>query len=189
MRLEVTLLLCADLLEGRRTTGVEILEKRADILRETCARDFHILAKKNQFKGHHDVLVRFAGRRYELKIVDKISLTVDRSQQMILERGLRICVPWKCASQYVKHIHDVLISQTDDKRRLTGDKAGKEIGKSSTVLIARHPFVRLISSWNDKLLRVNEQSTPMMRIFKMGILNAKLSYRTHQVILRPLCNA
>jgi hypothetical protein len=189
MRLEVTLLLCADLTEGRRTTGVEILEKRADILRETCARDFHFSAKINQFKGHHDVLVRFSGRRYELRIVDKISLTVDRSQQMILERDLRICVPWKCASQYVKHIHDVVISQTDDKRRLTGDKAGKENEKSSTVLIARHPFVRLISSWNDKLLRVNYQSTPMMKVFKMGILNAKLSYRTHQLILRPLCNA
>lgn len=172
MRLEVTLILCADLTEGRRrTTGVEILEKRADILRETCARDFHFSAKKNQFKGHHDVLVRFAGRRYELRIVDKISLTVDRSEQGVLERGLRICVPWKCASQYVKHIHDVVISQSDDKRRLTGDKAGEEIGKSSTVLIARHPFVRLISSWNDKLLRVNKQSTPMMRVFKIGIFS------------------
>ena len=172
MRLELTLLLCADLAEGRRGTGVEILEKRADILRGTCSRDFNFSAKKNQFKGHHDVLVRFKGKQYELRIVDKISLTVARSQQKILERGLRICVPWKCASQYVKHIHDVVISQSEDKRRSTGDEAGKEMGKSSTVLIARHPFVRLISSWNDKLLRTNQQSTPMMRVFEIGTFNS-----------------
>ena len=37
------------------------------------------------------------------------------------------------------------------------------------VLVARHPFVRLISSWNDKLLTSNvKQSWPMYRTFRMS---------------------
>ena len=58
---KISFLLCADFTEGHSKTGVEILEKRADILRETCARDFHISPQKGRFKGHHDILVSFQG--------------------------------------------------------------------------------------------------------------------------------
>ena len=36
------------------------------------------------------------------------------------------------------------------------------------VLVVRHPFVRLISAWNDKLLTSNIQSWPMFRTFRMS---------------------
>ncbi|CBY11378.1 unnamed protein product [Oikopleura dioica] len=185
---KISFLLCADFTEGHSKTGVEILEKRADILRETCARDFHISPQKGRFKGHHDILVSFQATDFspvnEGFYKDQNQLFRTRKAQP--ERGLRICVPWKCASQYVKHIHGVVISQSEEQRRLTGDK-GEENLKSSTVLIARHPFVRLISSWNDKFLRVNIQSAPMM---KRSNIDRFVTYEheTHRISFEDFVN-
>ncbi|CAG5077466.1 Oidioi.mRNA.OKI2018_I69.PAR.g8723.t1.cds [Oikopleura dioica] len=142
-------------------TGLEVLEKRADILRETCTRDFHRTPRPRSFTGNHNAIVRFE------------------------ESGLRICVPWKCASQYVKHIHDVVISDSEDNRRFVGDTQEK---KNSTVLIARHPFVRLISSWNDKLLRENVlQSGPMMRHFNIDRFVTS-DHETHLISFEDFLN-
>merc|ERR1712130_165711 len=142
----------------------------------------------------------------------KVGFRMNKNAKVtVKEFDMAICVPWKCASQYVKHTmqtfrakHGIVTTdvkcgvaydfdmQYEDNRCKSISKdydqpavwSIPEIANSETasrVLVVRHPFVRLISAWNDKLLTSNsKQSAPMFRVFRMSRFHTAES-PTHRI--------
>lgn len=148
-------------------------------------------------------------RRY--CVDQKVGFKMNKNAKVtVKEFDLAICVPWKCASQYVKHTMKTFKEESGlnttstkcglsyDRQKRSEETKCKEIQKdfdnpnewsmgeiaesptTSRVLVVRHPFVRLISAWNDKLLTSNLQSWPMYRTFRMARFN-KEQTTTHRI--------
>lgn len=97
--------------------------------------------------------------------------------KVIPEANLAFCAAWKCSSTYWGALYKSVIDYRNITQWTSAEREATFNDPSSTrVLIVRHPMVRLVSSWNEKMSKHHQNGA---HYYKSSLRAGLDKYDTH----------